>query len=177
LFLFNGSISLQFYLVFIVSWSGGMLPSASAASSAGRLRRCRHDNNHQFMLVLIGEKQVHIAPKSADVPGSHEGGDTTRVYPEFTPHKWYMAGFEDNLCSLHRFTRHVVKAGQSIIIPSGAPHFLHSIPNTVAVNVNIDHHIGLPTTLCRVSLFNPPSSTATIKTSDTHSHDFLGGSV
>ena len=76
-------------------------------------------------LVISGDI-VYIVDANTNVPTLL--GD--RVY-NFEPHKWYLAWRKLDLLKDHRFSRHVLKTGHSILFPNDAPHCVHSLPNTI----------------------------------------------
>jgi hypothetical protein len=103
-------------------------------SPSGTFTCITHSDKESAVLIVVrGEKHVYIADVNSKVPGLKED----KVY-DFEPHKWYLAGRELELLKDHGFSRHVLKTGDSIVIPSDAPHCVHSLPSTIGMSIRIE---------------------------------------
>ena len=56
-----------------------------------------------------------------------------------------MKGSLDELTEQYCFTKHVLRTGQGVVIPSGIPHLVHTVPNTIALNICLEEKLTAPT--------------------------------
>ena len=100
------------------------------------------EQRSDYLFVVHGEMAVYLGNQKTNIPGEKEERDDTVVYPDFSPHKWWVRGDMEKLEAEYHVTKHVVKTNQGIPIPAGVPHSIFSVGSTVSLRLLIDNQLA-----------------------------------